>query len=204
MERKLRIFLIWFWILLGISLLVTIGFFLSKFHSAGLSGEPANWGTFGDYFGGITQSIFAFANLIIFVKLTILLAAYQKTQSSNELDLQKRIVLTQLKSDVVKNISDKLNSFFEIIKDSSQKRLDLINLAGQVDSFSKHNSHLFAGLTNNSDIAKSLIEIANCYKINYGSEEEKIQDLKIKVTQFYSERDKFIQGLHVQILDAIK
>jgi uncharacterized membrane protein len=142
MEKKLKSFLVWFWILFGISILFATGFFVSKFHSSELSSNPANWGTFGDYFGGITQSIIALANLVIFVKLTILLSVYQRTQNANELDLQKKIVLTQLKSDVVKNISDKLNSFFEIIKDSNQKRLDLINLAGQVDSFCKHNGHL--------------------------------------------------------------
>lgn len=204
MEKKLRTFLIWFWLILGISLLLTILFFTITFRNSGLSSNPSNWGTFGDYFGGIIQSIIALANLIIFVKLTNLLAFYQKKHSDNELALQKKIVLTQLRSEAIRNISNKLNSFFEIIKDSNQKKLDLINLAGHVDSFCKHNNHLFSLLTENSQIAKTLLQIVKCYELSYASEDAKLEDIRTKMTTFYSERDNFIQPLQGQILDSIK
>ncbi len=203
MEKKLRKFLIWFWVVFGVSIALMIVFYVVKFAKHQYSANPADWGVFGDYFGALGQTIIGLANLVIFVKLTILVSDHQKNQSDKELDLQQKIVYIQLRSESVKNISEHLNSFFEIIKNSDQKRLDIIALAGQIDSFCKHNGHLFNKLDKGVLVQDSLIAIAKCYEISYKSEEERLRDLQIKISKFYSERDIFIQILHKQIFNFL-
>jgi uncharacterized membrane protein len=200
MAKKLKKFLTIFWWLLGLSLFVSIVYFIANFWNKGLSGVASNWGVFGDYFGGITQSIIALANLIVFVKLTTIIARYQQNQSNIELSMQKKILLTQLRSDAVKNISEKLNSFFEVIKESEQKKNGLMNLAGHIDSFCKNNGHLFQLQAINNPIVNSLTKILKCYDATYPNPEARIEDLKVKTNFFYTERDNFIRSLQEQMI----
>ncbi len=59
------------WISSIISLFITIGAYFLKFYNSSFSNDPANWGQFGDYIGGILNPIISLLNLIILTYLSI-------------------------------------------------------------------------------------------------------------------------------------
>lgn len=50
-----------------ISYLVTLVFYILTFHAKPISGEPSDWGLFGDYIGGVLNPFFAFMALIALI-----------------------------------------------------------------------------------------------------------------------------------------
>lgn len=66
-KNKIIVFLKEHWISLTIVILalITIGFYIFNFWGNGISNKTDNWGTFGDYFGGIIGTIFAFGAFML-------------------------------------------------------------------------------------------------------------------------------------------
>ncbi len=67
-NRKLIIILC---VVSGIILVSTVCIFLVKFHNQNISNDIANWGQFGDYFGGVLNPLLALINLVILAILSI-------------------------------------------------------------------------------------------------------------------------------------
>lgn len=70
-------------------LFVVISAFALKFHSSQISGDPAAWGQFGDFIGGVSNPALAFLSLIALC-LTIVLQSRQLATSSAELELSRK------------------------------------------------------------------------------------------------------------------
>jgi len=68
---KNRTLLILLWSSSLIFIIITIGSFLLKFSENKISNDPAVWGQFGDYFGGILNPILSLINLIILTYLSM-------------------------------------------------------------------------------------------------------------------------------------
>jgi hypothetical protein len=68
---KNRTLLISLWSSSLIFIIITIGSFLLKFSENKISNDPAVWGQFGDYFGGILNPILSLINLIILTYLSM-------------------------------------------------------------------------------------------------------------------------------------
>lgn len=69
-----------FWIPLltaAVIAIIVCGFYIGKFHNGDLSSNTADWGTFGDYIGGVLNPAFGF--------ITILILLYTVGQQSREL-----------------------------------------------------------------------------------------------------------------------
>lgn len=60
-----------------------------NFSDQSISGDPADWGAFGDFVGGIANPIFSFMTLIL-LAMTIIVQARQLTISSKELKLSRQ------------------------------------------------------------------------------------------------------------------
>ncbi|MFT5249543.1 MAG: hypothetical protein ACI93P_001269 [bacterium] len=62
--------------------------YLLNFAQFSLSQKPEDWGTFGDYFGGVTNTLISFASLIILVYISWVVSS---RESKNLYLLQKRM-----------------------------------------------------------------------------------------------------------------
>lgn len=70
-----------------IVLVVTIGSYLVKFHSSSISNDPAVWGQFGDYVGGVLNPILTLLNLVVLAYLSFKLVEIESKR--NEWTLQE-------------------------------------------------------------------------------------------------------------------
>lgn len=68
---KNKTLLIALWVSSLLFIFLTIGLFLLKFSKDTISNDPAVWGQFGDYFGGILNPILSLINLVILTYLSI-------------------------------------------------------------------------------------------------------------------------------------
>jgi hypothetical protein len=75
--------------LMGVTVVLTIVplvFYLYKFDSFTLSSDHADWGTFGDYFGGILNPLIAFLTLGVTVFIAISFNNYEKRRDKQTQD----------------------------------------------------------------------------------------------------------------------
>ena len=199
MEKSLRNFLYVFWILMGFSVITCIIIFVVQFQSSKISNDSAKWGAFGDYIGGISQSIFSLANLIIFVKLTNIISNYQQNQSEKELAFQKSLLMTQLRSEAIKDIRLVLYKFFDVVLNNDRKINDYAVLVGHINSFMLHNTHLFEMDEALNDAIRALVKLSKLKNSNDNSDEF----LQL-IEEFYNCRDRILLSLQSQMVDNLK
>ena len=72
------------WICTSIAI-VTIGFYAYNFNKSPLSIAPSDWGTFGDYIGGILNPIIGITNIIVLIYISFLISKYEDKRWSNQL-----------------------------------------------------------------------------------------------------------------------
>ena len=65
---------------------------------------PADLGTFGDYFGGILNPIFAGANLVLLVYISLWVARNDRQREEREKRLQKTIALYSIRQEAVSKL----------------------------------------------------------------------------------------------------
>lgn len=80
-KRDLKVIL-WICIILAI---VTIGLYVFNFNKSPLSSDPSDWGTFGDYIGGILNPILGITNIIVLIYISLLISKYEDKRWSHQL-----------------------------------------------------------------------------------------------------------------------
>lgn len=71
-------------IILGLICLIPIAIYILNFKKHSLSDDPGDWGTFGDYLGGVLNPILAIIGLYITVALAYLSDKWNKTSILNQ------------------------------------------------------------------------------------------------------------------------
>ncbi|NMG43122.1 hypothetical protein GPA22_05185 [Aromatoleum toluvorans] len=94
--------LIYFVLIALTSMLVVVGFYFYSFHGP-LSTSNSDWGTFGDYFGGVLNPLFGFLSLMA-ILATITLQSAEMDLTRKELE---RAARAQEKSEMVLNAQAK-------------------------------------------------------------------------------------------------
>lgn len=70
-------------------LLCVVGFYIYSFHSNPISTNPADWGSFGDFLGGILNPIISLYSLVLLGFISYYIAK-DSNNESNELNLRMR------------------------------------------------------------------------------------------------------------------
>lgn len=109
--------LIWWTIGLGLLFLATIGIYIANFHVESISLSSADWGTFGDFIGGVLGPILAIINILVLLYLTFKIANVEEDRNEkivmledqrNEktLQLEKELAINEIKLNAFKEISN--------------------------------------------------------------------------------------------------
>lgn len=69
--------------ILVVSIILVIGIYKWNFYN-NISGNPENWGQFGDFFGGVLNPIISGLNLILIIYLTLKIADIDEKRSTNQ------------------------------------------------------------------------------------------------------------------------
>lgn len=78
MTRKIQLIIFGVLILVILAIAAPIYFYVKDFHSLQRSTNPADWGTFGDYFGGILNPIISLLTLIVTIVIAINIGRIEK------------------------------------------------------------------------------------------------------------------------------
>jgi len=134
-----------------------------------------DWGTFGDFIGGILNPILALLNLIAFLYLTYVIHEHDKNSRNKELNYQKKLIYSGEKYELFKKINHSVNKIRFVLLSNIEIKSEAI-------------TELFE----NCDSAFADIRIL--------FPEIEISDDDVKTTQ-----DKFLKLIkEVQYLDSIK
>jgi len=172
---------IWIWVIaLVMIIIVTLYFnnFYWKLTSInGLSESKTDWGTFGDYLSGI----FGLFNMVLFAFLTWYIFKseeerskrleaeqkrrnqrdldFQKERSENELKVQRKILLTQIRLNLLKELDSGFGELANTNLDTLQtlKKLNLLNY--QLLNIGIRKNYLFQGI-NESQLNKLGMELS--------------------------------------------
>ena len=135
-------------------------FYFYIFHGE-LSVNSQDWASFGGYMSGLLLPIFTAINIWVFVRLTQTIdkqnkklskeeSEKQQTRHKNELEHQKRMVITQIRQEELNRFSEFMNNAL-IIKLADYKSnliLPLVNASVYLESFMNSKNQLFPILDN--------------------------------------------------------
>ncbi|MDT0678817.1 hypothetical protein [Autumnicola musiva] len=197
--NKLRRFLTIFTIVLVIALLIPTAFFIFQFSEMEISKNIQNWGNFADFFGGVFNPILAIANLVIFVKLTLIVAEMEDKSTKQALNQEKKILTSGLMHDSIKELSVVLNSLGEkIIINKEKSDWEILQVQQTVITFGNNYKYLFSNI-DNQIVIDDLNEMLNITrKQPYGQ-----QKFANAFNNFLNSKDEFIQSLHKQTLSKL-
>lgn len=198
--NKLKMFLIFFGVILTIGLMIPSLFYIVHFWGGKLSDDPQMWGTFGDYFGGIFNPLLALANLVIFIKLTMIVAEMQDKSTQQALNQEKKILTSGLMHDSIKELSLVLNSLGEkIISNIGQADWEILQVQQTVTTFGNNYEYLFATIDNSSVLndLNSMLQITRATPYN-------MQSFAVAFNNYLNSKDAFIQTLHKQTLSKLE
>lgn len=198
--RKLNGFLIMFSILLIVGLLIPTVFYITTFSGNVISHDPKYWGLFADYFGGLFNPIIALANLVIFIKLTLIVAEMQHKSTQQALNQEKKILISGLMHDSIKELSLVLNSLGEkIITNSGQTDWEILQVQQTVTTFGNNYAYLFPKIDNREVIndLKTMLQITRTTPYNKQSFADAFEN-------YLNSKDAFIQTLHIQTISKLE
>lgn len=148
--------------IIGILISIPLLVYLFHFGKSEISPNPANWGVFGDYIGGILNPILSLASLVVLGYLT-----YIVSEQSNEKN--KKLFLFQKKL----NAYEELTKHFKSINSISGRLIQVI----QMDNFNrtlnpeKERESLFETFQQMSEINRTYLNFYQelfSFNIQYG------------------------------------
>ncbi len=197
---KFKTFLIVFGILLFIALTIPILFYTGNFWGQNISDDTQVWGTFGDYFGGIFNPLIAIANLIIFIKLTLIVADMQDKSTKQSLIFEKKILSSGLMHDSIKELSNVLNTLGQNIKaNRNQTDWEILKVLQTTITFSNNYYHLFTDIDSQEiqDELNILLRVVRTRPYNQ-------QNFVNSFNNYLNAKDKYIQKLHNQTMSIFE
>lgn len=198
--RKFKTFLIIFGVFVFIALIIPILFYVGNFWGQNLSDDTQAWGTFGDYFGGIFNPLIAIANLIIFIKLTLIVADMQDKSTKQSLIFEKKILSSGLMHDSIKELSNVLNTLGQNIKvNRNQTDWEILKVLQTTITFSNNYFHLFADINCQEiqDELNNLLRVVRTRPYNQ-------QNFVNTFNNYLNAKDKYIQKLHNQTMSIFE
>ncbi len=132
------------WII-AVVMLVFIAIYFYRFNGA-LSDSKADWGTFGDYLSGV----FSMFNLAVVVLLTVYVAGLDKKRSEREIEVQRRIILTQFRKEELEVLENKITDTIALMTEFNNEQM-IKNIQGIIDYiliFQVQKKYLFPILLN--------------------------------------------------------
>jgi hypothetical protein len=199
-----------YWVLFIFVLsLIPLYVYFDKLGSWHLSENLHDWADFGVYVGGVLGPWLAFANIIVLLRLTYIVAKLDENNSRSSLESQKMLSLNQLRQTAYKQIADRLYSLHALVLDWTNIGRQLMLLQMDLVSFNNTMRHLFEGLSDaakREPIEKSLYQVI--IKLNGLREaapearDASIDAIEAAYSDFVTTRDLYLQMLQDHMLET--
>lgn len=191
-------------IILSIAILVIVFLpYFIKCHSCKPSSLAIDCDTFHDY---ISNAI-SFINLLIFIFLTFYISNLDKKKSENELNLQKKLLITQFRQSEIDFLYKKMNDVFDNIGTEEKPIIinKILNASIILTDFINQKSYLFPILKEDKinqkamNIIEKLSEFVDIINETYGLElDEQVQKrFEVKLQHYIFMKNEFIENLQL-------
>lgn|SRR5574344_663416 len=210
----------WIWIIIIMSSVVVLTAYFSVFNS-GVSNNANNWSSFGSYVSGLMMPILTVINIYVFIRLTTVLdekntkrqqndkiqqeerrkeeIEHQQKLHNEELEFQKRKILTLFRQDALNTLYSELECFGKG-ENVTQIYSGMIGCLTAIDSFMNQKQILFS-LKSNGTAYDTLINLHSLIK---GISEKYISEGKVSdIKEVLSIKHKAITELQKYIIDNI-
>lgn len=149
------------WILGIVSLILFLGalivpqvLFYQHLHEYGWSNDPARWGQYGDFIGGITNPLLSAISIGVLVFLTITVHNNEKKRHQEAIEIedkrnqasietQKIVALNQFRHEAYKSLKDHFNNFPLFTLSFLEMSAKYGRLADYLLDYDKFNGYLF-------------------------------------------------------------
>ena len=194
---------------LGVTFFLTIVVFLINFYGHIFSKKSADWGVFGDYFGGILNPITGAINILVFIYLTKVISQSEEKAHERNLDYQKNLTLAELKHSSYIELTKYLESLTDrMLNVNANTRFETTLLMQYIKGFFENMSHLFPlfdKVENTQPILRVLVEITKNLSLLAAEEDMTIQlELRIKlgelVKSYYEEKLILVKKMQMDML----
>ena len=130
-------------LILILSILPAI-FFIANFWGFNISKNASDWGTFGDYFGGILNSFFSFLTLVATIYIAYIISNIEENRNRENLKFEKEKLLREFREAEYKRINLELQKVWVGLTSGDKIASDIVyNCIIQVRYFRTSNKHLF-------------------------------------------------------------
>jgi uncharacterized membrane protein len=180
--------------------------YMINFRKMVISDNSQDWGTFGDFFGGVLNPLIGFLNLIVLVYIPFAISDAEERRNRNELASQKQFALYSLKHDSLKELNKILEQVRpELMRSEKESQVKILLIRNELSSFILTTSYLFPSLASSSlyaPLRESITKISEISSRYFESEHQDDPELEVlpELRKFNDLRDKFIIELQNQIL----
>jgi hypothetical protein len=184
--------------------LLVVFFYICNFKNQDISDKSSDWGTFGDYIGGILNPLIGIMNLVVLIFISFLISDIESKRSAQELLSQKQFTLYSLKHDSLKELNNILEKVqLELIEANEYSRLKITLIRNEFNAYITTHSYLFPFFNSRSWLSlrttiEELSEIGHQYYLSErGAAEETI--LIEKLIVYNDLKINFIQEIQADI-----
>lgn len=147
MTKKIWIYILA--IIVGLLTALILGSYILNFGKYNLSDDPNDWGTFGDYVGGLLNPLLSIVNILITYYIARIVSKFSEKESDKQEQAQLRVIKSQMRFEAWKDFKSEIDKLFAKINDSIiEQNHDLIKYfvsetVKSIESFKDNYVHLF-------------------------------------------------------------
>lgn len=210
-EKMKRNFILIFKILVILSIGPII-IYVIRFYSNPLSDNPTEWGPFGDFVGGVLNPFLTLGNIFILGYLTYQIAQKDENAEIKNLNLQRQLILSQLRQDAFKEYVQILDTVIHTYDDSWNQLNGSVGEKATVATekllaINENQNHLFP-IFNSDEIFKTVVEtLQNISVINQQMMDPQVQKdpkaLGVFIANLIEEKKEIKQRMQAFLLDEL-
>ncbi|WP_213195868.1 hypothetical protein [Cloacibacterium caeni] len=173
--------------------------FYTNFKNQKISDNISDWGAFGDYIGGVINTLISFLTLITTIFIAFYISKIDDNRNNKIIFEENRRFIRQLRENEYNNISQEIDKIWIILvkQDKSSRINELYFLDNNFYSFIKYKKHLFPILNKNefkklSDIFSEIHKYVSNNDVIDVSKIPHIKDLSKEIDNFHCKIQQFI------------
>lgn len=178
--------------------LVPVLVFIFNFRDSYISSDISDWGSFGDYLGGILNSIISLLTLIATIYIALKISNIEEKRNERNLKFEKQKLLREYQESEYRRIGSELQKVWLAITQPQNDAKNIIyNCLLQYRYFTTTNTHLFDFLEDKEikDLKRSLQDVFDLIQETRELNKDEV------IKGFVSNLDAFNRKFQISLLE---
>lgn len=204
-------------IIVGSALLLFLIFYLMVFNGS-ISNESQDWSNFASYLSSMMMIVLTTINIYVFIRLTKVIDKNDETRRRQELNVQKLILLSNLRQSELNKFNDILNNTLMISSSliEAESSRSLIETTTYIETFVNTKKHIFPFIEEDDFVDKisRLHKIVSLINKKWKESFPKLTDndsqsfipinLSIEILEFLKLKNDVLKALQEFTIDSLE